>query len=291
MPINVDAHMAKYNGQHIDIFGGQCVANVAVYCRDNGMPIAYADAHNWWQHPSLTGAFDFIANNPADPNQLPKRGDIMIWNGNVPNSGGAGHIGIYLGGSSPTWTGFDQNWGGNYCHQVTHNWSWIIGWATPKTAAPAPQPQGEEMIATQDQARDAYALLRGSRNALSQDELDATAGHRTWANFAVDARGEIAAREAAKQATLDQLASLSSTINQLNQAITDITNQSNATKADKDAALSKIADLTTQLETAHDQIVELQNKPVPPQATPPTEQSTAISTVIKFIRTLLGIKD
>ena len=119
------------------------------------------------------------------------------------------------------------------------------------------------MIANEDQARDAYALLRGSRDALSQDELNATAGHRTWANFARDARGEVAAREAGRKAQAEQLANMQGLINQLNQTITDITNQGNATKADKDVALSKVAELTIQLETAHDQIVELQNKPIP----------------------------
>jgi peptidoglycan hydrolase CwlO-like protein len=133
------------------------------------------------------------------------------------------------------------------------------------------------MIANEDQARDAYALLRGSRDALSQDELNGTAGHRTWASFAVDARGEIAAREAAKQATAEQLSGMQNVINQLNQTVTELQATDASDVAKVQELQGKVAELTTQLETAHDQIAELQKQPPVVVPTQPVNEQVVVT--------------
>jgi hypothetical protein len=141
--MNYDLHLNKYLGKHIDAFGGECVANVAQYCADNGMPIAFANAKDWANHPALRGAFDWTDNNPSDFFQVPKRGDIIVWNGNLPGSGGYGHVAIFDMIVRPgVFQSCDQNWGGNFVHFVSaHTWDYILGWWTPKAKpAPAPEP-------------------------------------------------------------------------------------------------------------------------------------------------------
>lgn len=92
-----------------------------------------------------------------------------------------------------------DSWDGKVKHWDTYGG--VKAWASYINNKPQPVTpvQGVEMIANEDQARDAYALLRGSRDALSVDELNSTAGRRSWAGFAVDARNEINAREAYKK--------------------------------------------------------------------------------------------
>lgn len=143
--MNYDQFIANYLGKAIDwdgVYGAQCVDLVAQYCADNGKPVAYANAADWWRHPALVNDFDFIDNNPNDPNQLPNRGDIVVFNGNQPGSGGYGHIDIYdMRTGSATWQGLDQNWGGQYVKFVpNHVWTYVIGWIRPKTPPAAPTP-------------------------------------------------------------------------------------------------------------------------------------------------------
>lgn len=57
-------------------------------------------------------------------------------------------------------------------------------------------PQGDdEMIENEQQARDAYYMLRGDR-PVTDGEIKGTAGKRTWAQFAVTGKPEVKVREA-----------------------------------------------------------------------------------------------
>lgn len=141
--MDYDGFIARNLGKAIDwdgLYGAQCVDMVAQYCVDNNKPVAYANAKDWADNPALQGAFDWIANNPNDPNQLPKRGDIVVFSGAQPGSGGYGHIDIFdmiTGADTSTWQGLDQNWGGQYVHFVpNHVWTYVLGWWTPKAATP-----------------------------------------------------------------------------------------------------------------------------------------------------------
>ena len=142
--MNYDGFIAKYLGKAIDWdgqYGAQCVDEIAQYCVDNGKPVAYANAKDWANHPALRGAFDWTDNNPSDYNQVPKRGDIIVWGGGLPGSGGYGHIAIFDMIVKPgVFQSLDQNWGGQYVHFIpNHSWDYILGWWTPK-AEPAPEP-------------------------------------------------------------------------------------------------------------------------------------------------------
>lgn len=140
--MNYDNFLANWLGKAIDwdgLWGAQCVDEIAQYCADNGKPIAYANAKDWANHPALRDAFTWTDNNPNDYYQFPNRGDIIVWGGDLPGSGGYGHIAIFDMIVRPgVFQSLDQNWGGQYVHFVpNHNWSYVLGWWTPK-APPAP---------------------------------------------------------------------------------------------------------------------------------------------------------
>lgn len=143
--MDYDGFINRWLNKAIDFdgqWGAQCVDMVAQYCVESGKPVAWANAKDWWQHPALTGAFDFIANDPNNANQLPSRGDIIIWNGNVPGSEGFGHIAIWDMKTPSGFQSLDQNWAGKWVHFVpNHSWQWVIGWMHPKAQTPpAPTP-------------------------------------------------------------------------------------------------------------------------------------------------------
>ena len=74
--------------------------------------------------------FDFIANT-KEPNVIPERGDIPIWNGRV--GGGAGHVALILEANGMNFKSLDQNW--SQVEVVTleeHNYTNVSGWLRPK---------------------------------------------------------------------------------------------------------------------------------------------------------------
>ena len=62
---------------------------------------------------------------------VPKKGDIMVWNGNV--GGGAGHVAICTGeGTTSYFYSYDQNWNGKAMHKVKHDYDNVYGVLRPK---------------------------------------------------------------------------------------------------------------------------------------------------------------
>lgn len=102
----------------------------------------------------LGNHFEKVANNHGDPSQVPVQGDIIIWDGDVPGSEGAGHCAV-VDNATPgaaTFTSYDQNWGGNKTvHEVTHNWKGegtILGWLHPlENGGTAPGSSHPETVA------------------------------------------------------------------------------------------------------------------------------------------------
>lgn len=75
---------------------------------------------------------------------VPKRGDIIIWSGNLPGSWGYGHIGVVDGANKAIFASYDQNWGGAYVQRLQHDYKYVLGWLTPKRGVakkPAPKPK------------------------------------------------------------------------------------------------------------------------------------------------------
>jgi hypothetical protein len=98
------------------------------------------DAAEWWYSGALPEHYERIANTPS---AVPRTGDIIVWDRNLPNSGGAGHIAVclYPLPGTGTFVSVDQNWGGKTVHAVTHNYNYVVGWLRIKgQAAPAPAP-------------------------------------------------------------------------------------------------------------------------------------------------------
>lgn len=247
--MNFDACVAKYNGTVINDYSGECVALIAHYCLDNNKPIAYANAKDWFNHPSLVGAFDFITNNPTDYNQVPLRGDVIIWDGNLAGSGGYGHIAIYDAKvSSGVFRSLDNNWGGRYVHFVTHNYNNVIGWFRPKTVA---QPQGDSM--NDSEITQEYLVNRGK--APSAGEL------ASWRNgsFKALSLGFKAENDNYRKSVADQLKVIQEQVNIQNTAITHLSSQLKLTETAKAKLIAEIADANAQITTARDTIKDLEN--------------------------------
>lgn len=257
--MDYDSFLNKWNGKQVTAYGGECVALVAQYCAENSKPIAWANAKDWWGNGSLTGAFDFIKNNPADLKQIPARGDIMIWNGNLAGSDGFGHIAIFDKVSAPgVFVSFDQNWGGRQAHLVSHNWNNIIGWMTPKVAAPPVNAGGSNVFQNDQEIIEAYQGMFGrTPNAA---EIAGWRGQSKQRFFQVG-KAEADNQRARLAAAEVQLSNMQKSINDLNKTVTEINSQSNATKAQLQDAIAKVTGLTSELETAHDKITELQKQP------------------------------
>lgn len=136
--MNLDQFYGEWYPRQVTAYGGQCVALVAEYCHENGWPIVWGNACDWINNPVMLSTFDWISNNPADPNQLPQRGEIIVWNKTLPGSGGYGHIAIFDAVTAPHhFKSFDQNWGGASAHIQDHTWDYVAGWYRLK-AKPAP---------------------------------------------------------------------------------------------------------------------------------------------------------
>jgi hypothetical protein len=273
--MNLDAFFNKYNGQSVlfapsparEFLRGQCVQLVALYVSECwAKPVIWDDAYGWFIDGRLPEHYVRIANNKADPNQVPPRGAIMIFGPNTPGSAGAGHMSIAwdVRPGSPTFVSFDSNWGGKTAHLVTHNWQYVAGWIVPKTLpiiTAVPQ-QGEEMIASPDEAVKIYKMLRPNGGP-NQGEIDATAGKRSYHNFLNDAQPEIAARDANFARQAEEFVKSQATINSLNQTITALRGDESLSQEQIRAAHEKISYLTSQLDTSQAKIIQLQNVNLP----------------------------
>lgn len=138
--MNLQTFVTKWTGKSIDydgVYGAQCVDLIKQYLKDEyGLaPGSWGDAYKYFTNtaPAILAKFDRVTNNPADKNQVPKAGDIIVWSSATPGSNGAGHVAIYL--ELIPGAGFyslDQNWGGKTVMRVKHSWTNVIGWLTPK---------------------------------------------------------------------------------------------------------------------------------------------------------------
>lgn len=310
-------YLNTYQGQSLlyapsparEYLRGQCVQAVCFYVTANGHPVEWADAYYWRrladQYPDQ---YEWIDNTTS---AVPQPNDIIIWNTALAGSGGSGHIAVCLSANFNNFVSVDQNWGGKTVHAVTHNYNQVAGWLRFRSAAPAQAPApapaaavtsgGDEMIANADQAHKAYQLLRPNGGG-SLDEINATAGKRSWIGFANDAQGEVAARNAAIKGQADQLGNMQGIINNQNATITDLTTKltDSATSAqEKQAALTealtKIASDNADMATAHDTILDLnkmvdgfQNNPVVKAQQKAAELTKAPSNVGKLLASLFS---
>lgn len=118
----------------------------------------------------------------------------------------------------------------------------------PQPAPSQPKPQGAEMINTADEAVKAYKLLRPNYSP-NQDEINATAGKRSWLQFVNDGQREREQRDAALLSQQQALAQAQVEAQNLRTTITEIQKLEeleDITEAQKD---QQLADLGGKLQT------------------------------------------
>lgn len=292
--MDAQTFLNRYQGQSLlynkadPSLTGQCVQSVAYYVVANGKPVMSLNAADWWYSGQYPEHYERIPNSSS---AVPQAGDIIIWDRNLPNSAGAGHIAVclYSRPGTGTFVSVDQNWGGKTVHQVTHNYNNVVGWLRIRRPAPAPQTQGDEMIANADQATKIYKMLRPNGGA-SQNEIDGTAGHRTFAEFVNSAQAEVNARDGNLRDQASRLDEMSRTINTQNQTITDLTTKlkdADTSASDKQKALSealdKLASQNADIANKHDEVVDLQNQ-VAVVGEPPQKPNLLIRFLSIFVK-------
>lgn len=181
---DVDQFVNKWNGKGIDFdgsYGYQCWDLAAQYSRDvvglqggpwqvmpTGPNGGALEVFTVFQNP-LPQYYTKIANSP-DPNNIPQKGDIVIW-----NWGTYGHIAVVLGANSTSMTVFEQNSPVGSVSHITNGKSYggCVGWLRPKNMVTT-QPQGGSEVANRDQVNNLYKgiLLRDG----DQGGLDAYTG-------------------------------------------------------------------------------------------------------------------
>lgn len=310
--MNLDQFYAEHNGHGEDFDGApaddpiQCVDLPKFYLKEcfGVNPGAWGDAHAYFDglgaQKLVALGWTKVPNQTGNPNQVPPRGAIVVWDASLSGSGGGGHIDICWSSAAgaATFVGFDQNWGGKAAKLVTHNWSKVLGWLVPPSApAPAQAPAapaatvstsgGVEMIANEAQAHQAYQLLRPNGDG-NPDEIASTAGKRSWVGFATDAGSEMIARNNALQAQSAALGNMQGTINSQNATITDLTTKLNdATLSNQDkqtaltTALQKIASDNADMSTAHDEITDLSGKVTGYENNPIVKAQSAAASLAK----------
>jgi len=126
--------LEKWNGELCEVSGSanaknQCVDLANAYLRDvcNHSIVEWTNACDF---PSKIKDMEWIVND--EETDLPKEGDIIIWSNKV--GGGAGHIAIFLDGTTSKFNSFDQNWPlYSPCHVQSHSYLNVIGWMRPKS--------------------------------------------------------------------------------------------------------------------------------------------------------------
>lgn len=286
----------KYNGKPVEydnIYLYQCVDLAKAYLDEvyGIKPGAWGDAYAYWTatNPAILARFDKVANGPTN---VPKQGDILVYSAALPGSGGAGHIEIFDRKTGPgQYVSFSQNWGGQTAHMVTHadNYKYVLGWLTPKPIVTVPQ--GGNMTLAE-----AKQVITGAYRGLFKREPD-QGGLDNYANKLLagqadfvfnDIGGSQELKNVVSAPLQGQLAQQQALINQLNQTVTDVNTQSNATKAQLQEAISKVATLTSELETANDKLKDAQNNPteVVKEVNP-----SWLENAIQFVRKVLRIKE
>lgn len=271
--------MNRYNGQKPDYWGypGECLSygkrwlDVLKNGRLDG-PMQAPSAANgfgsgyWITPPALVQ--ELFIKQDYDPNASYPAGSLFVRTD-------TGHIGIMLdnqpGQSTALVSEQNADPDGSPVHLFQRLKSRINGILVIKVDAPITQPaptQGAiEMIADTNQAVQAYKLLRPNYSP-TQDEINITAGRRTWAQFASDATNELNQRDANLRAQQQALADAQNHVTNLTNQLTNLANVEATDQSQIAALKQQLTDSTTQLQTALDNVKSLQEQvgkpPEPP---------------------------
>lgn len=123
-----DAFVDQWNGKYADydgLYGAQCVDLFNYFNRDV-VHARFASVDYAYQ---LYDTYDTSKYTKLAANATPRKGDVAIWNSNLPGSGGAGHVAIVLSISGSTLTIFTQNPGAS--HIGTLSTAYLRGYLRP----------------------------------------------------------------------------------------------------------------------------------------------------------------
>ncbi len=129
-PLDVDNFPAEQPYQCVDLFHKFNSEILGVgYIAAN--PVGGAlDYFNNFDGLGLSQWYEIIGNDMSNPDQLPQKGDFMIWGVSM---GTFGHIALVQSANKSSFTSLDQNFGARYCRFVTHSWTERpLGWIRPK---------------------------------------------------------------------------------------------------------------------------------------------------------------
>lgn len=184
-------------GQAMDydgVYGAQCTDFFNFYYKYLTGRNPYSDgfgvpgAKDLWN--VRVGHFDYIQNNPNDYNQLPQPGDIVIYAGSMPGSGGYGHVAI-AGEAKNVY--YEQNYGGMFVKRNTRAFNGHeIGWMRYKGFN-----QGETPMTPQEEAN-AYQIVLNRA-------MEHGGSGRTGYKFITDAQAEVNAQRQAQQTAVQDL--------------------------------------------------------------------------------------
>lgn len=135
---SIQNNLGKELGYPGNDYLGECLSWPKQFITDTqgfeAPPSGDGDAKGYWLNKPapLSKYYEFITNDHNDPNQLPSQYDIAIFDGDVPNSDGAGHICVVSTANQDGFVSWDQNWAGNKkVHAVQHTWKGqgtVLGW-------------------------------------------------------------------------------------------------------------------------------------------------------------------
>jgi hypothetical protein len=123
---------------------GQCTTLACAWCRNLGLgtPCSTCAAPNkcdgaCWQGSGFAG-WTWI---PYAPGRVPSPGDVVCYHPcSADGIGSSGHVGIFVSGDGTSFTGLDQNWGGQIVKLNTHGYECVVGWQHPGGGPPPPPP-------------------------------------------------------------------------------------------------------------------------------------------------------
>jgi hypothetical protein len=315
--ITLQQFEAKYSGQSLlwapsparEYLRGQCVQEICFYVDEVwGLPVIWADAYLWFTGGVYSQFYDRI---PFTGNNRPPVGAVVVMGPNTPGSGGDGHIMVNLSApaGASTFVSLDQNWGGKTVHRVTHNFNNVLGWIVPKGGKGGGTPtQGDEMIPDDDNyywrfgqqlatfvrgrqlSREEFRIYIVGQTPLKAVEILCDSSEANDTEHAQEL-GQLAIKDNWQgqiyglQDTLQKQQSIN---NQLNQTVTQLQSNDAADAATIKAGLDKIADLTSQLETLHDQQTDAQKAVDAAKAAAPS--ATKSAWFIKLLAKLLPAK-
>lgn len=135
-----DSFVKRYIGKAVDydgVAGVQCVDLVKLYLY-NVFGIragAWGNARDYWldfsSHPTMTANFIKIKNTPSF---IPKKGDIVVFSGDISTKNNYGHIAIATGeGDTNTFYSYDSNWNKKEMQKVKHTYYALYGVLRPKS--------------------------------------------------------------------------------------------------------------------------------------------------------------